>query len=224
MVIWRSAEGYSLTFRNGAIIMFWERFLLTFFGLSVNVLLTLCWVGSYESAGFWITVQNMSKGRAMNCCRGYRGVGLGAGTRMVPEHCPINFAVPSKSTLKSTASVYRLDAENPGILEISFGAFYAVTNRSKVPSLERSWRQASSDYAKSSCVAMQKCIKNWDWDKNDNTTMEFQSVRESSMLKINMVMLYPYSLMMEFHLVGVQFMRHVMHMIFFMIDIKSLLL
>ena len=52
--------------------------------------------------------------------------------------------------------------------------------------------------------------------------MEYQSVREWSMLKINMVMLYPYLLMMEFHLVGVQFMRYVMHMIFFMIDMKSL--
>ena len=54
VVSWWLAEGYPLmlsakvlrTFRKLSILTFWERYLLTFSGLSANVLLTLfCWVG-----------------------------------------------------------------------------------------------------------------------------------------------------------------------------------
>ena len=44
----------------------------------------------------------------------------------------INFAVPSQNNLKNAASAYKLDAENPVILEISLGTFAAATTNKEV--------------------------------------------------------------------------------------------
>ena len=77
----------------------------------------------------WITVYKLFKARGVNFFRGYKGQRLGQEDGAInPKDSSINFAVPSDKTLRLESEKYKINVNDPGIIQTTLDIFAEKQN------------------------------------------------------------------------------------------------